>query len=391
MSTIIEINRSLAGSRRNRKNAVDLSLNFEQITDKSPQVSKGRPSKGGEKIRAKRYYVKNHLLVLHKRKLKRYYDKVIKLLCKHIYNEEEVLNELRKKCTSYIAKYPGTKEFHLIYYANIVREDRYLNFMEEASNTFLDSYNEEIPSIEIMQPLERNITTKHSLMLLHMCTLLSAYLLLHHVNEEFKEMPSGPEKEEKVRQACTDEYIVSYDHLVDLYKDSAEVSTEDEFETVKRIFPIVQDAEEEENEKTIIVETTAEIEDESNAEMDEDQRLDETNKHRVFNYLLATSENDDYQSDDASAQVDIEPTITESAQREKSVSKIDTEEVDLADKSMDESNNLLDAKNERIEQAVSNTNFATSASADVMKLTPKKGSKRKAKADTAKGSKKSRS
>lgn len=61
----------------------------------------GRPSKGGEALRAKRYYVKNHLLILQKRKLRRYVLKVKKIMSDNNYDIKAVKDVLDKSCKVY--------------------------------------------------------------------------------------------------------------------------------------------------------------------------------------------------------------------------------------------------------------------------------------------------
>lgn len=51
---------------------------------------RGRPSKGGELVRAHRYYAKKHMLILQKRRLKRYTDKVKKILEECDYDSRNV-------------------------------------------------------------------------------------------------------------------------------------------------------------------------------------------------------------------------------------------------------------------------------------------------------------
>lgn len=66
---------------------------------------RGRPSKGGQALRSKRYYVKNHMLVLQKRKLKRYMDKANKIASEANYNASTILNQLTSKCIEYTKRY----------------------------------------------------------------------------------------------------------------------------------------------------------------------------------------------------------------------------------------------------------------------------------------------
>jgi hypothetical protein len=84
---------------------VDIHGNYEKYdTDKGPR-GKGRPSKGGQALRAKRYYIKNHLLVLQKRKLKRYMDKVKKLAAESNYNPNAIMDKLGPKCQEYTKRH----------------------------------------------------------------------------------------------------------------------------------------------------------------------------------------------------------------------------------------------------------------------------------------------
>lgn len=60
------------------------------------QSGRGRPSKGGQAVRAQRYYAKNHMLVLQKRRLKRYTTKVKHHLQEYDYESLKILTALEE-------------------------------------------------------------------------------------------------------------------------------------------------------------------------------------------------------------------------------------------------------------------------------------------------------
>lgn len=72
-----------------------------------PEGKVGRPSKGGDLMRSKRYYFKNHLKILQKRKLKRYVTTVHKIINKYQYDSDKIKKELETICTIY--KYRDNK------------------------------------------------------------------------------------------------------------------------------------------------------------------------------------------------------------------------------------------------------------------------------------------
>lgn len=90
---------------------MDIHGDYEKYeVDKGPR-GKGRPSKGGQALRAKRYYIKNHMLVLQKRKLKRYMDKVKKHAADSNYNPSTIMSKLGPKCQEYMKRHhPNIKQ-----------------------------------------------------------------------------------------------------------------------------------------------------------------------------------------------------------------------------------------------------------------------------------------
>jgi hypothetical protein len=82
---------------------VDIYANHEIL--ETSRRGRGRPSKGGQALRAKRYYIKNHMLVLRKRKLKRYMNKVKKIAADAAYNAGPIMSQLAKKCIEYTKRY----------------------------------------------------------------------------------------------------------------------------------------------------------------------------------------------------------------------------------------------------------------------------------------------
>ena len=211
-----------AGSRRKRKNAVDMSL--YEITDNGPR-GKGRPSKGGAALRAKRYYVKNHLMVLEKRKLKRYIVKVRKHIDENKYDSAAIMTKLKELCKNHIRRhFEGMKECQLLYFINLSREDQYLKFLNDEGQLLMDTFFEDlsdIPHPERLEKLQADIMKKHSMLLFQFCTLLSAYLLVHHIedlvqNETFE---NDEQRLDKMKNDCLALYVVQYDHIIATYKD----------------------------------------------------------------------------------------------------------------------------------------------------------------------------
>lgn len=90
-------------------NSVD--MNLQEVVDSGPR-GKGRPSKGGAALRAKRYYVKNHLMVLEKRKLKRYIVKVRKYIDDYKCDSSCIMAKLKDLCEVHIRRhFQGLKEY----------------------------------------------------------------------------------------------------------------------------------------------------------------------------------------------------------------------------------------------------------------------------------------
>ncbi|KAI9474263.1 MAG: hypothetical protein EXX96DRAFT_541886 [Benjaminiella poitrasii] len=216
----------VAGIRRNRKNAVSQDLNAMVQYDKSPR-GKGRPSKGGQALRSKRYYVKNHLMVLQKRRLKRYTDKVKKLLTEVEYKSEAALLKLDNYCKKALKTLVNIKRNQLLYYIDSIREDRYLTFMNEEAKEFINKIFEheesDIPSDSILKTIEYELTAKHLQLLFTLSTLLSAYLLLHSVEKNKPEAEADIEesKMEQTKQDCLACYKVSYHHIIADHKNDS--------------------------------------------------------------------------------------------------------------------------------------------------------------------------
>jgi hypothetical protein len=88
---------------------VDKSIIYDE--EEIPSVNgdgkrpQGRPSKGGAAMRAKRYYAKKHLLILQKRKLKRYYLRVKKTVADHHFHDATVKSKLEEGCNEYKDRY----------------------------------------------------------------------------------------------------------------------------------------------------------------------------------------------------------------------------------------------------------------------------------------------
>ncbi|EPB90364.1 hypothetical protein HMPREF1544_02730 [Mucor circinelloides 1006PhL] len=199
-------------------------MNLQEVVDTGPR-GKGRPSKGGAALRAKRYYVKNHLMVLEKRKLKRYIVKVKKYIDDYKCDSSCILAKLKDLCEVHIRRhFQGLKESHLLYFINLSREDQYLAFLNVEGQLFVDSmYRDpsDIPQPDELQQLQAKVMKKHSMLLFQFCTLLSAYLLVYHVEKQVQltTFPSAEARFEKIKSDCLALYVVRYDHIIATYKD----------------------------------------------------------------------------------------------------------------------------------------------------------------------------
>ncbi|GAA5816976.1 hypothetical protein MFLAVUS_010511 [Mucor flavus] len=199
----------IAGLNRKRKNAVDKEVPDEyDPTDRKV----GRPSKGGEALRAKRYYVKNHLLILQKRKLRRYVLKVKKILSDNDYDIEAVKSGLDKSCNVYrLRDNKGAEMDSILGAVNLGREDHYLSFLNEEAGKELNvesGYSEGMKT-QIEETFS-DLANKHTCRLFQLATLLSAYLLLNYAR---KKISNEDIDVEDLKKICLEEYEVSYNHL----------------------------------------------------------------------------------------------------------------------------------------------------------------------------------
>ncbi|KAL0145169.1 hypothetical protein V8B55DRAFT_1459181 [Mucor lusitanicus] len=239
--------RTTAGTRRKRKNAVD--QNPLEVVDSGPR-GKGRPSKGGAALRAKRYYVKNHLMVLEKRKLKRYTVKVRKYIEDFKYDAPCIMAKLKDLCEIHIRRhFQGLKESHLLYFINLSREDQYLTFLNDEGQLFMDTiYRDpaDIPQTEELQRLQKKFMDKHSMLLFQFCTLFSAYLLVRYVEKTLQNttFESNEARLEKMKSECFGIYAARYDHIIAAYKEQDESEQPEETEETE-IFEKNEEAAEE--------------------------------------------------------------------------------------------------------------------------------------------------
>ncbi|KAL9555619.1 hypothetical protein MBANPS3_002276 [Mucor bainieri] len=242
-----------AGSRRKRKNAVD--MNLQEVVESGPR-GKGRPSKGGAALRAKRYYVKNHLMVLEKRKLKRYIVKVRKYMDDYKCDASCIMAKLKDLCEVHIRRhFQGLKESHLFHFINLSREDQYLGFLNVEGQLFMNStYKDpsDIPQPDELQQLQAKIMQKHSMLLFQFCTLFSAYLLAHHVEKLLQNttFETNEARFERMKADCLALYVVRYDHIIATYKDDEDQNQEEEDEGNENPEEAEEDEIHDENEET---------------------------------------------------------------------------------------------------------------------------------------------
>ncbi|KAI8056375.1 hypothetical protein BDF21DRAFT_430662 [Thamnidium elegans] len=199
----------IAGLNRKRKNAVDKEVpNEYDPTDRKV----GRPSKGGEALRAKRYYVKNHLLILQKRKLRRYILKVKKILSDNNYDVDAVKKGLDKSCHIYKLRDNKDADMDCILGAvNLGREDHYLSFLnEEADKKFNVESEYTADKKSQIEETFSNLANKHTCRLFQLATLLSAYLLLNYAKKQISKEDIDVED---VKKICLEIYEVNYNHL----------------------------------------------------------------------------------------------------------------------------------------------------------------------------------
>ncbi|CEP18019.1 hypothetical protein [Parasitella parasitica] len=221
-------------------------MQLYEVVDNGPR-GKGRPSKGGAALRAKRYYVKNHLLVLEKRRLKRYVVKVKKIIEEYKYNPAPILDKLKNLCGNHIRRhFEGVKECQLLHFINLSREDQYLKFLSDQGQLFIETLiknPKDTLCTEKLEQLQTDMMKKHSMLLFSFCTLLSAYLLVHHAENLLRNQvfENDEQKLEKIKDTCLTLYVVSYDHIVENYRDEehqhyqAEVKVEEEENIVQHV------------------------------------------------------------------------------------------------------------------------------------------------------------
>ncbi|GAN00921.1 hypothetical protein MAM1_0003c00348 [Mucor ambiguus] len=292
-----------AGSRRKRKNAVD--MNFQEAVEPAPR-GKGRPSKGGAALRAKRYYVKNHLMVLEKRKLKRYIVKVRKYIDNYKCDSSCIMAKLKDLCEVHIRRhFQGLKESHLLYFINLSREDQYLAFLNVEGQSFMDSIYKgqtDIPQPDELQELQAKIMQKHSMLLFQFCTLFSAYLLAHHVEKLLQDttFETNEARLEKMKSECLALYVVRYDHIVATYKDEEDQSQEEKDEQNKNPEENKENEVRQENEKSL-----------NETEQNEAEQQDVEAEQQDEDYARSTDVSeiikDEQQEEDSESSSDEEP------------------------------------------------------------------------------------
>jgi len=123
----------------------------------------------------------------------------------------------------------------LLYFINLSREDQYLAFLNVEGQLFTDSIYKDptdIPQPNELQQLQAKIMQKHSMLLFQFCTLLSAYLLAHHVEKLLQDttFETSEARFEKMKSDCLALYVVRYDHIIATYKDDEDQNQEEEDE-----------------------------------------------------------------------------------------------------------------------------------------------------------------
>lgn len=90
----------------------------------------------------------------------------------------------------------------------------------------------DIPQPDELQQLQAKIMQKHSMLLFQFCTLLSAYLLVRHVEKLLQNttFENNEARLEKIKSDCLALYVVRYDHIIATYKDEEDQNQEDEDE-----------------------------------------------------------------------------------------------------------------------------------------------------------------
>ncbi|KAI8369961.1 hypothetical protein BD560DRAFT_423946 [Blakeslea trispora] len=171
----------------------------------------GRPSQGGDHMKAKRYYVKNHMFLLQKRKLKRYHDKVKKWLSLYEYDSVKLMEAIQKSLNKYKrAHHNDMKERSVLFYAiNQLRDDHYLYKMNEEADKYLkETFDQDLErKDEQVVTAIQELTHGHLLLIFKLCTLFSAFLLSRFLQNQCEN------DKEKMASLCSKEYAISYNHL----------------------------------------------------------------------------------------------------------------------------------------------------------------------------------
>lgn len=105
---------------------------------------------------------------------------------------------------------------------DLAREDRYLGFLNQDAENILnalpknDDTEQQQHDPTRVEKLMAHLANKHSGRLFQLTTLWSAYLILHHVENEFEQKKltlSEQENLEKMEATCLDYYEIDYSHL----------------------------------------------------------------------------------------------------------------------------------------------------------------------------------
>lgn len=90
----------------------------------------------------------------------------------------------------------------------------------------------DIPQPDELQKLQTKVMQKHSMLLFQFCTLLSAYLLVHHVEKLLQNttFETAEARLERIKSDCLGLYVVRYDHIIATYKEEEDQNPEEEEE-----------------------------------------------------------------------------------------------------------------------------------------------------------------
>lgn len=91
------------------------------------------------------------------------------------------------------------------------REDRYLSFLEDESDSILAALPKKAEQSEVEEVLA-DLASKHATRLFQISTLWSAYLLSRFLNKQCADM-KDEEKTERLLFLANDRYTVDYAHL----------------------------------------------------------------------------------------------------------------------------------------------------------------------------------